>query len=69
MLTILWWVFLIGCFVWAAGVAYLGYVMAKDAARGDTITVLEVLEVLVWPYEFARILFIAIMVASDDSLG
>ncbi len=68
-LLFLWWVFVIGCLVWAAGVAYLGFVIAKDVAAGERITMFEIFQVLIWPYELAQILFIAIMIAMDDSIG
>lgn len=65
----LWWVFMIGVFVWVAGVLLLAVLMAWDAAKGDRIGLYEVFMTLIWPIEFAKMLFIVIMVASDDSLG
>ncbi len=69
MLMFLWWVFVIGVLVWAAGVLLLVVLMARDAAKGDHIGLHEVFTTLIWPIEFAKILCIVIMIAFDDSLG
>lgn len=69
LMLFLWWVFVVGCVVWVAGIVWLFVLMARDALKGDDIGLYEVLKTFAWPVIFAWTAILVLLIASDDSLG